>query len=80
MRWAEPDPPGGPIGTPPVRAPVRGLGTRSVRSYAVMPLRYATNPWTPEPRDSVPRLSCFVRSVPGARPRVWNGRAAGVSW
>ncbi len=42
----------------PVRAPGRGVGTRSVRSYAVMPLRYATGGPTPE------RCRCVPRSVP----------------
>src|SRR3954463_8512134 len=56
-----------PAGTPPVRAPDRGLGTRAVRSYAVIPLRYATGRLSQEPCDSVPRSVRFLPVRQGAR-------------
>src|SRR3954467_5968219 len=81
MRCGDPGPPGlGTTGTPPVRAPGRGVGTRSVRSYAVIPLRYATRAPRQEPFGSVPRdvPSRPVRPGPSAADVVAQLVALGL--
>src|SRR5215217_7345904 len=66
MRCSESgSPPRWTTGTPPVRTRGRGVGTRSVRSYAVMPLRYAT---AAPPPERCGRLLRGVARRPGRTP------------